>query len=94
MIMNIILTSWQSELQKLNILKVNKFTSIKSNQKNSETQSIKCELSFRNVRISSDFSILFLRPAVKRPQTEKIRSTYAWLAGAATKSSASGASIG
>ena len=51
---------------------------------------MKCELSFKNVRISSDFSILFLRSAVKRPQTEKIRSTYAWLAGAATKSSARG----
>jgi hypothetical protein len=52
------------------------------------------ELSFKNTLISSDFSILLRRPAVNKPQTEKIRSTNAWLAGAVTRSSAKDESNG
>jgi len=39
--------------------------------------------SFKQARICNDLVILFLRPAVSRPHTEKPLSTYAWLAGAA-----------
>jgi len=34
------------------------------------------QFSFKQARISSDLLILLLRPDVRKPQTEKIRSTY------------------
>ena len=48
----------------------------------------------RNTRISSDFVMRFLRPSVKKPQTEKMRSTKAFDAGALIRSCAKGASRG
>jgi len=50
-------------------------------------------LSLRKTRISRERCILFLRPAVSIPQSEKIRSTYACEAGAVTRSSAIGANV-
>ena len=51
-------------------------------------------LTRRNKRISSDFVMRFLRPSVKRPQTEKMRSTKACDAGALIRSYAKDASRG
>ncbi len=44
--------------------------------------------SLKHIRFSSDFDILFLRPCVSIPQTEKTLSTNAWVADAAVRSSA------
>jgi len=48
----------------------------------------------RNTHISNDFVMRFLRPLVKRPQTEKMRSTKACDAGTLIRSCAKGASRG
>ena len=48
----------------------------------------------RNTRTDSDFVVRFLQPSVKRPQTEKMRSTKACDAGALIRSCAKGASRG
>lgn len=45
-------------------------------------------------RISNDADIRFLRPFVNKPQTEESLSAYACVAGAAMRSSASGARCG
>ena len=49
-------------------------------------------LKCRNTRISSDFVMRFLRHSLKRPQTEKMRSTKACDAGALIRPCAKGAS--
>jgi hypothetical protein len=46
------------------------------------------EFSFKTEHISSDLFILFRRPAVKSPQTEKMGSTKACDTGADSRSSA------
>ena len=51
-------------------------------------------IQLQNTRISSDFDIRFLRPPVRRPQTENIISTIACDAGALMRSCAKGASRG
>ena len=49
-----------------------------------------CAFSFRKERISRDRLIRLRRPAMRRPQSENTRSTYACDAGPASRSSASG----
>ena len=51
-------------------------------------------LTHRNKRISRDFVMRFLPPSVKRPQTEKMRSTKACDADALIRSCTKGASRG